>query len=159
MLKLFFIVNCILIICILNISVTASDHESNQEKQPIVITSESLTADNKDNTAIFEGSVVAKTDEFTINSDRMTVYSDEDANTIKKIHASGNIKVFKSETVLFSDEAEYFADEEKIIFTGSPRAVQKGNVITGSEIIFFLEDERAIVQKSRVVLKNKKEAK
>ncbi|UCH81359.1 MAG: lipopolysaccharide transport periplasmic protein LptA [Nitrospiraceae bacterium] len=157
MLKLFSIVNYIFVIFILNISVYASEHEGNKEKQPIVITSETLTADNRDHTAIFENSVVAKTDDFTIYSDRMTVYSDEGANAIKKIHATGHVKVYKSETVLFADEAEYFADEEKIIFTGSPRAVQKGNVITGSEIIFFLEDERAIVQKSRVVLKNKKE--
>jgi lipopolysaccharide export system protein LptA len=50
----------------------------------------------------------------------------------------------------------YFDDEEKIIFSGNPKAVQKGNVITGSEIIFYIKDERAIVQKSRVVLQNRK---
>ena len=156
MLKLFSIVSSLLIIFALNITVSAYALDDKNEKQPIVITSQSLTADNKENIAIFEGSVVAKSDDLTIYSDKMTVYSEPDGSNIKKLHASGNVKVNKSDTVLFADEALYFGDEEKIIFSGNPKAVQKGNVITGSEIIFYIEDERAIVQKSRVVLQNRK---
>jgi len=159
MLKLFSIVSFLLIIFSLVINVSASDLGDKEEKQPIVITSQSLTADNKENIAIFEGSVVATSEEMTMYSDKMTVYSDPDGNNIKKLHAAGNVKVHKNETTLFADEAMYFDDEEKIIFSGNPKAVQKGNVITGSEIIFYIKDERAIVQKSRVVLQNRKEVK
>lgn len=156
MLKLFSIVSCLLLILSLHITVSASALDDKKEKQPIVITSQSLTADNKKNIAIFEGSVVAKSEEITIYSDKMTVHSDAEGNNITKLHADGNVKVHKNDTALFADEAIYFNDEEKIIFTGNPKAVQKGNVITGSEIIFYIEDERAIVQKSRVVLQNRK---
>ena len=156
MLKLFSIVSCILVVIALNTPVSAYALDDKKEKQPIVITSQSLIADNKENIAIFEGSVVAKTNDLTIYSDKMTVYSDKDGTNVNKLHAAGNVKVHKNETVIFADEALYFSDEEKIIFSGNPKAVQKGNVITGSEIIFYLEDERAIVQKSRVVLQDKK---
>jgi len=156
MLKPFSIVSCLLIIFSLIITVTASALDDKKEKPPIVITSQSLTADNKKNIAIFEGSVVAKSEELTIYSDKMTVYSDTDGKNIEKLHAAGNVKVHKNETTLFADEALYFNIEEKIIFSGNPKAVQKGNVITGSEIIFYLDDERAIVQKSRVILQNRK---
>jgi len=156
MLKPFSIVSCLLIIFSIIITLPASALDDKKEKQPIVITSQSLTADNKENIAIFEGSVVAKSEDLTIYSDKMTVYSDPDGSSIKKLHATGNVKVLKNETTLFADDAMYFNDEEKIIFSGNPKAVQKGNVITGSEIIFYIEDERAIVQKSRVVLQNKK---
>lgn len=156
MLKLFSIVSCILVVIALNISVFASALDDKKEKQPIVITSQSLIADNRENIAIFEGSVVAKTDNLTIYSDKMTIYSDKDGTNVKKLYATGNVKVHTNETVLFADEALYFSDEDKIIFSGNPKAVQKGNVITGSEIIFYLEDERAIVQKSRVVLQDSK---
>ncbi len=154
MLKLYSIVSCLLIILIFNISAFAVD--ATEEKQPIVITSQSLMANNREHIAVFEGTVVAKSEDLTIHADKMTVYSDPDGNNIQKLHAAGNVKVHKSETALFADEALYFSDEEKIIFSGKPKAIQKGNVITGSEIIFFLEDERAIVKNSRVVLKNRK---
>jgi lipopolysaccharide export system protein LptA len=156
MLKPFSIVSCLLIIFSLIITLSASAFDDEKEKQPIVITSRSLTADNKNNIATFEGSVVATSEDLTIYSDKMIVYSDPDGNGIKKLHAAGNVKVHKRETTLFADEALYFEDEEKIIFSGNPKAVQKGNVITGSEIIFYIKDERAIVQKSRVVLQNRK---
>jgi len=156
MLKLCSIVSCLLIIFSLNSAVLASALDDKKEKQPIVITSQSLTADNKKNIATFEGSVVAKSEDLTIYSDTMTVYSDPDGNNINKLHAAGNVRVHKNETTLFADEALYFDDEEKIIFSGNPKAVQKGNVITGSKIIFYIEDERAIVEKSRVVLQNRK---
>jgi len=156
MLKQSTIISCLLIIFSLAASGSASAVDDNKEKQPIVITSESLTAKNKENIAIFEGSVVAKSADLTINADTMTIYSDTDGNNIKKLHAEGNVKVHKNDTVIFADDALYFNDEEKIIFTGNPKAVQQGNVITGSEILFYLKDERAIVKNSRVVLQNSK---
>jgi lipopolysaccharide export system protein LptA len=156
MLRLFFIVNFILVLAAPGVSSSASVPDNNKEKQPVVITSRSLTADNKEHVAVFEGSVVAKTDDLTIYSDRMTVYSGENGSDIQKLHASGNVKVQKNDTELFSDDAVYFGDEEKIVFSGNPKAVQKGNVITGSEIVFFIKDDRAVVQQSRVILQNKK---
>jgi lipopolysaccharide export system protein LptA len=61
--------------------------------------------------------------------------------------------------VLFSKEAVYLDNEEKIIFSGNPKAVEGDNVITGEKIIFFIKDERAVVEGSRVILKNKKDIK
>jgi lipopolysaccharide export system protein LptA len=125
------------------------------ENKPIVITSQSLTADNKNNTAIFEGSVVATTGDITIYSDKMKVFYENSGGKITKIHATGNVRVHKKERAIFSKEAIYLSDEEKIIFTGNPKAVEGENVITGRQIIYFLKDDRAIVEGSKVVLKNK----
>jgi lipopolysaccharide export system protein LptA len=125
------------------------------EKKPVVITSRTLTADNKNNTAVFEGSVVAKTEDMTIYSDRMTVFYDSSQSTIKKIEAFGNVKVQRKERAIFSDEAIFIDNEKKIIFRGNPRAVEGENIITGTQIIFFLQDDRAVVEGSRVILQNK----
>ncbi len=125
-------------------------------KKPVVITSQTLTADNKNHTAVFEGSVVAKTGDLVIYSDKMTVFYDNSDNKIKKILASGNVKVHNRERAIFSDEAVYFSndDMEKIIFRGNPRAVEGENVITGTRIIFYPKDDRAVVEGSRVILQN-----
>jgi lipopolysaccharide export system protein LptA len=135
------------------------DSKVKEEKKPIIITSETLTADNKNNTAVFEGSVVAETSDITMSSDKMTVYYDNSEGKVSKIHAIGNVKVLNNTRVLFSKEAVYIDDEEKIIFSGNPKAVEGDNVITGEKIIFFIKDERAVVESSRVILKNKKDIK
>ncbi|RJR18301.1 MAG: hypothetical protein C4581_06525 [Nitrospiraceae bacterium] len=155
--RLFFIVNLFLSALLIHSYVSAADIMDRKEKTPVIITSETLTANNKNSTAIFEGRVVAKTDDITMYSDRMTVYYDNTRNKVTKIHALGHVKVRKEERALFSEEAVYLEEEEKIIFTGNPKAVDGENVISGTQIIFYLKDDRAEVQGSRVVLQNKQE--
>lgn len=126
------------------------------EKKPVIITSDSLVADNKNSTAVFEGSVVARTDDMTIYSDKMTVFYDNANSKINRIEASGNVRVLKKERAIFSEQAVYLDSEQKIIFNGNPKAVEGENVITGTQIIFFLKDDRAVVEGSRVILQNTK---
>lgn len=156
MLKPSSITKSLLILLIVFSASFASTSGENEEKQQVIITSQTLTADNKNNTAIFEGTVVAKSGDIAMHSDRMTVFYSEAEKKIEKIHAVGHVKVHNKERALFSDEAIYFNDDEKIVFTGNPRAVEGENVITGKEIIFFIKDDRAVVQGSRVILQNNK---
>jgi lipopolysaccharide export system protein LptA len=152
--KLLFIIS-IGITILLTIFSTFTSAVDTPKKKTIVITSQTLTADNKNNTATFEGSVVAKTDEITIYSDNMIVFYDNSEGKIKKIYAVGNVKVQKEDRALFSNEAVYLDDEKKIIFTGNPKAIEGENVITGKQITLFLEDDRAVVEGSKVILQNK----
>ncbi len=159
MLKQFFIASSLLLCVVLSSPAFASKDTGTAEKQPIIITAETLTADNKNNTAVFEGTVVAQTSDMTMSSDKMTVYYDNSDSKVSKIHALGNVKVLNNARVLFANEAVYLDNENKIIFTGNPKAVEGDNVITGDKIIFFLHDERAVVEGSRVILQNKKDLK
>ncbi len=127
------------------------------KEKPVVITSQTLTADNKNNTAIFEGSVVAKSGDMIIYSDKIEVSYNNSQGEITKIHAYGNVRVHKKERAIFSKEATYLGQEEKIIFIGEPKVVDGENVITGTQIIYFLTDDRIIVNGSRVVLKKHQE--
>jgi lipopolysaccharide export system protein LptA len=146
----------ILIILMLCFSISASVADEKTGERPVMITSQTLTADNKNNTALFEGSVVATTNDLTIYSDKMTVFYDNSESKVKKIYAVGHVKVHKKERVIFSDEATYMEDEKKIIFTGNPKAVEGENVVTGTKITLYLEDERAFVEGSKVILQDKK---
>lgn len=126
-------------------------------KGPIVITSETLSADNKSRTALFEGSVVAKTKDMTLYSDRMIVYYAEKTGNVTKIDAEGRVKLVRKDLIVTSKAANYFAEEEKIIFTGEPKAVERGNVVTGTKMTYLMKEDRFIVGNSRVLLENKKE--
>ncbi|HYA31224.1 MAG TPA: LptA/OstA family protein [Thermodesulfovibrionales bacterium] len=122
-----------------------------ESKGPVVITSSTLNADNKAHTALFEGSVVAKTESMTLYSDRMLVYSSEEGK-VTKMEASGHVKLIKGEKIITSDEAVYFADEDKAVFTGQPKAVEGGTMVIGTKMTYLLSEDRSMVENGRVFL-------
>ncbi len=134
-----------------------SEEKTSQVRGPIVITSEKLSADNKARTALFEGSVVAKTGEMTLYSDKMLVYYSDQTGNVTRIDAEGKVKLVKKDLVVTSGVAQYFADTDKVIFTVEPSAVEKGNIVTGTKMTYMFKEDRSIVENSRVLLDNKKE--
>lgn len=128
-----------------------SHAEARKPDSPIVITSESMSASRKDNTAEFVGAVVAKSDQVVINSDRMMVFYSKDGQ-LDRIEAFGSVKVVKGEQAVTSDEAVYAVESGVIVFTGNPRAVDGGNVLTGSKIRYSMKEEKLIVEGSKVFI-------
>lgn len=119
---------------------------------PIVITSATLSADSKNNVAVFEGSVRARSDKMKVDSEKMTVYYGDDGD-IDRIDFQTNVKFINDDRVVTSRKATYFARDEKIVFTGEPMAVEGTSIITGSEIVYMLDTERSIVRDSKVFIK------
>lgn len=129
-------------------------------KEPTVITSQTLWADNKEKTALFEGSVVAKKGETTLSSDKMLVhYSEDKGNNIKRIDAEGHVKLIKGDRTVTSQTATYLIDPERVIFTGDPVATDGDNVVKGTKMTYFIKDDRYTVENSKVFLKEKKSQK
>lgn len=133
----------------------AAAEEVKRIKGPIVITSEKLTADNAAHTALFERSVVARTKEMTIYADRMLVTSDKNSGDITRIDSSGNVRLIKGNRAITSQEAMYFADEDKVVFTGEPKAVEDGTVITGKKMTYLMNEDRFFVDGSKVFITKK----
>jgi lipopolysaccharide export system protein LptA len=146
-------------------------HGGGKDKNvPIVITSKVLTTDNKKHTALFTGAVKTVKGEVTLYCDEMLVYytSPEENNRrpvktdagdkssgsgkIKQIDANGSVKLVKENQTVTSKKAVYFADEDKVIFTGNPVAKDGKNVVTGTKMTYYMSDDRSIVENSRVLL-------
>jgi len=155
MLKRLFIIS-LFFLCLPSIQAGAENPKTNI-KGPVTITSETLTADNKAHTALFENRVVAVTTGLTIQSDKMLVFYKEDSGDVTKIEASGNVRVLRESRIITAKEATYYADEEKVIFTGDPRAMDGDNIVSGTKITYFMDNDRFHVENSKVILKNKKE--
>ncbi len=136
----------------LSLPLFAIDNQNTQK--PIIITSETLTINKKENQAFFKGSVVAKKDNVTIFSDNMLVNYDETGTKIKTIEASGNVKVLKDTRTILADRAVYIAEEDSITFTGEPVAMDGKNMIKGDKIIYYISEDRSVVSNSKVFLKN-----
>ncbi len=154
--------------------VLAAEAKKAQGKEPIIITSQSLIADNAAKTATFVGNVVARKGEATLYAEKMIVYSrkdadqgkepadntkpksDQDKGDIEKIEADGNVRMVKGSRVITSRFATYYADhEERVVFTGDPKAAEGQNVVTGTKMTYFIRDDRSFVENSKVFLINK----
>lgn len=132
-------------------SIAGAEDKPLETKGPVTITSSSLTADNIAHTALFEGSVIAKTDTMTIYADRMLVYY-TDKGKIIRIEADGHVRVVRGERVITSGAATYFADDEKVVFTGQPKAVEGKSMVSGTKMIYMMKGDRSIVENSKVFI-------
>ncbi|MCL0042074.1 LptA/OstA family protein [Thermodesulfovibrionales bacterium] len=123
----------------------------------VVITSQTLIADDIAKTILFKGSVVAKKRDMTLFADRMLVhYSEEEGErNVQRIDAEGNVRLTEEGRVVTSKFATYLMEpEEKIIFTGEPRASDGRSVVTGTKMISFVNEGRYLVENGKVVFKN-----
>jgi lipopolysaccharide export system protein LptA len=133
---------------------TGADNQRAHIKGPLTITAVTLTADNKAHTALFENNVVAKTTDITIHADKMLVFYREDGGEVTKIEATGNVRVLKESRLITSKSAIFYAAEDRVIFTGDPRAMDGDNVISGTKMNYFIKDDRFLVENSRVILRS-----
>ncbi len=132
--------------------------EKKNIREPIVVTSQTMTTDQKAKTALFEGNVVAKKGDRTMYADKMLVYYSEEkgSSNVKKIEAEGNVKLIRGDRIITSKFATYFSEpEEYSVFTGEPRASQGENVVIGTKITYFMKDDHSIVENSKVFIVNK----
>ena len=156
---MFILKNSLLITLAIVLCFSSVFAEQKETSEPIVITSQSLVNDSKAKAATFEGNVVAVKGDITMYANRMVVYYEDEqkGGNIKMIEVIGNVRVVKDNRTITSHRAIYYPDpEEKVIFTGEPRATEGKNLITGEKITYFMKDDRALVEKSKVYLKEKK---
>lgn len=124
----------------------------------IHIKSDRMIAESQNQMVEFIGNVKATQGATTITSDRLKVYyqgnleegsqTDQTADTIRKIIATGNV-IIRSETrVAVTDQAEYHADSGTILLIGADSKVTSGNnTVTGERITMYRDTDRVTVEK------------
>lgn len=135
-----------------------------------MITSNTMTASNEKNQAVFQGAVKMVQGELVVHSDVMIVYfkekgpsslsaspesgaNSESGKEISYIEAKGRVRIEKGESRATSQHALYNKAEEKVILTGSPVAWQAGTRISGPKMTMFLRENRSVVEGgTRVVI-------
>jgi len=123
---------------------------------PLVIRSETLEIDNKNQMVIFTGSVDARKSSFTINCDKMHLYYHGDTSgetegaedvRVDRVVATGDVKITRVDgEEAMADKAVYFQKEDKVILTGNPMVKQGEDFVEGSRITFFIGEKRSIVE-------------
>lgn len=124
----------------------------NTSATPIHIVSDMMMADSKGMWAEFIGNAVATQKDLVIKAERLKIFyvSDggvaADSNSIKKIIADGNVKIVTGTKTATADHAEYTAADHILVLTGNAEAWSGENIVAGSKITLFLDENRSIVE-------------
>ena len=121
---------------------------SNKNRQePIEITSDRMRSENGGQKIIFSGNVVIVQAGMAITADIMEVYNTPDKKQTEEIVAIGNVDIVRGKKRMKGDRAVYLYQLQKIILTGSPKAIAwEGNdTIEGREMIFLIGKDRFVV--------------
>ena len=151
-LKWIYILMIVLTFSLLIPSILLSKEVENKEgekKDPLEITSERMRSEDGGIKIIFMGNVVAYWGDLKITSDILEIYNTEDKKETEEIIAIGNVFITRGLKRGKGDKAIYIDKLQKIILTGTPKAIawQESNMIEGRELIFLLEKDRFFANK------------
>jgi lipopolysaccharide export system protein LptA len=120
-------------------------------REPIVVTSDSMEADELGTTVTFLGGVTLKKEGMTLTSDHLVVYYDQATKGVREIEAEGSVVVRQEGRVALANKAVYHSKEEKVVLTGEPRIIENENQLGGERITLFMRSERSIVEGGNVL--------
>src|SRR5687768_10955292 len=116
------------------------------KKDPIYITSDWMEVDQKKNTIVYKGRVVAIQSEMTMRSETLTAVYDPEMKQIKQIIAEGKVNATQGNRLATGDRAIFDEKAKTVTLTGNPVMRQGNSQITGSRIIYYIEQDRAIAE-------------
>ena len=123
-------------------------------KLPINIESDLMESMDKSGIVVFTGHVKATRGDLTIYSDKLDVFYEkrkqggETKKAVKKIVATGHVRIIQGERVGTGEQAIYDKPAEKITITGAAQVLEGPNRVSGERIIFFINEDRSVVEGS-----------
>jgi len=128
-------------------------------RAPVNVDANKLEYFDKEQKAVYSGSVVARQGDATMRASTLTVFFDREAagasggdstpaasNQLKRIEAGGPVTVIEKERVGTGDRGVYDRGENKVYLIGHPTLSECGNVVKGdkdSRLIYDLSSNRA----------------
>jgi len=135
-----------------------AEKDKNQVDEQIQIVADKLITNNAEKYAEFIGDVRASQGNFTITSEHLRIYYKDNLDNlqnqsgsqelIKRIVASGHVKILSDQYAAESERVEYDLDSTVLVLTGENSTIQRGkNFITGSKITVHRKDGQIIVER------------
>ena len=116
------------------------------KKDPIYITSDWMEVDQKKNTITYKGRVVTIQSEMTMRSEILTAVYDPEMKQMKQIIAEGKVNATQGNRLATGDKAIFDEKAKTITLTGNPVMRQGNSQVTGSRIIYYIEQDRAVAE-------------
>ncbi len=114
--------------------------------QPIDIISDRVETYSKENLIIFKGNVTARQKDVVIYSDSLEAMVIEGGKGIERVVAGGNVKIQQGIRVANCQKAVFYNIDQKMVLTGDPKVWEGENMVSGDEIVFYIEQNRIEVR-------------
>jgi lipopolysaccharide export system protein LptA len=116
------------------------------KKDPIYISADWMEVDQKENTITYKGRVVAVQADMTMRSETLRAYYDVELKQMKQIVADGKVNVVQGTRVATGDRAVFDDKAKTVTLTGSPVMRQGNNQVSGSKVVYYIEQDKAIAE-------------
>jgi lipopolysaccharide export system protein LptA len=116
------------------------------KKEPIYITSDWMEVDQKKNTITYKGRVVTIQSEMTMRSETLTAAYDPEMKQIRQIIAEGKVNAVQGNRMATGDKAIFDEKAKTVTLTGNPVMRQGNSQVTGSRIIYYIDQDRAVAE-------------
>jgi lipopolysaccharide export system protein LptA len=115
-------------------------------RAPIDIVSDTVEADQKENTVTFKGNVVARQEDTTLYANTLVIFYESETKKVKEIRAIGNVKIVQLDRRATGQKATFQQEENKVVLDGDAVVREGENEIRGERVIFYVNEERSIVE-------------
>lgn len=116
------------------------------KNDPIYITADWMEFDQIKNTITYKGHVVATQGDMTVRSETLMANYNPDMKQIKQIVAEGKVNATQGNRIATGDKAVFDDQAKTLTLTGSPIMRQGNSQISGSRVIYFVEQDKAVVE-------------
>lgn len=115
-------------------------------KDPIYITSDWMEVDQKKSTITYKGRVVMVQAEMTMRSEALTAHYDPQMKRMGQIVAEGKVNATQGDRVATGEKAVFDDKAKTVTLTGNPIMRQGNNQVSGTRVIYFMEQDRAVAE-------------
>jgi len=115
-------------------------------RAPIDIVSDTVEANQKENTVIFEGNVVAKQEDTTLYANRLVIRYGAETKKLREIMAIGNVKIVQLDRRATGQKATFYQEENKVVLDGDAVVREGDNEVRGERVTFYVNEERSLVE-------------
>lgn len=114
-------------------------------RQPILVSSDRLEADDALHKVSFLGDVVARQGTLVIYAQQLSLLYEPGSRQVREVQARKDVRIVHGAIVATAGEADFFNNEGRIVLRGSPRVHQGADFVEGDEITVLLNESRSVV--------------
>ncbi|HOE17997.1 MAG TPA: LPS export ABC transporter periplasmic protein LptC [Syntrophorhabdaceae bacterium] len=118
------------------------------EKAKFHFQSDAFFYNLKDSTYILDGKVVLKGQDMNMLCDKLYIFSRNEEP--ERIDAKGKVRLISKGTIAKSEKAVYYFNEDKVVFTESPRIFKDNVEMVGESVIYSISNGKFSIQKPRM---------
>lgn len=120
-----------------------------KDSKNLIISSDRAVFSGKTKMAHFLGNVVINYETMTLSGPEARFAYDSSGQALQSVFVTGGIRVTDTDKFAVSKSVNVDFIKDEVVFRGSPRVTQKGDQLTGEEIVFLKGGNIVQVKKAR----------